>query len=69
MNDKLNREEANLEGDNSFSRKPGLTAAQQIEEFERQALLGKRNWLGDLVGLWPGDETDEEFEQLLKDLD
>jgi hypothetical protein len=37
MNDDINRNEANLEEDNSFSRRPGLTAVQQIEEFERQA--------------------------------
>ena len=70
MNDDINRDETNLEEDNSFSRRPKFnTVEQQIEEFERQARLGKRNWLADLVGLWPGDETDEEFEQLLKDLD
>ncbi len=69
MDYNLNREGANLEPDYSGSMKPRLTATQQIEEFERQVQLGKRNWLADLVGQWPGDETDEEFEQLLKDLD
>jgi hypothetical protein len=28
----------------------------------------KRNPLDDIIGKWPGNETDEEFEQMLKSL-
>jgi hypothetical protein len=68
MNYEINRDEANLEKDNFFSRRPRLNTVEL--QIERQLRQGKkRNALADLVGQWPGDETDEEFEQLLKDLD
>jgi len=68
MDYNLNREGANLEEDYSGSMKPKFnTVEMQIEKQLRQGK--KRNALADLVGQWPGDETDEEFEQLLKDLD
>jgi hypothetical protein len=68
MNYDINRDEANLEKDNFFSRRPRLNTVEL--QIERQLRQGKkRNALADLVGQWPGDETDEEFEQLLKDLD
>ena len=68
MNYDINREAANMEGDNSFSRRPRFNTVEL--QIERQLRQGKkRNALADLVGQWPGDETDEEFEQLLKDLD
>lgn len=68
MNDDFKRDEANLEKDYSFSRWPRVNTVER--QIERQLRQGKkRNALADSVGQWPGDETDEEFEQLLKELD
>lgn len=42
------------------------TTQQQIA---RQLLQGKKeNPLKDVIGQWPGDETDQEFDQMIKDL-
>jgi len=50
-----------------LSRKPDkITMPQQIALQIREGK--KRNPLPDIIGKWPGDETDEEFEQLLKAL-
>ena len=55
------------EGDKYFSKKPkSETVAQQLE---RQIRDKGGNQLSEIVGKWPGDETDEEFEQMLKELD
>jgi len=54
-------------GDEYFSKKPQAETVNQ--QIARQFQEGKSpNALGDLVGKWPGDETDEEFEQLLREI-
>lgn len=51
-----------------FSRKPDkMNMQQQIALQLREGK--KRNPIDDIFGKWPGNETDEEFEQMLKDLD
>ncbi len=54
--------------DKYFSGKSSsLTAVQQVTE---QLNKGKnKNALASLIGKWPGDETDEEFDALIKELD
>ncbi|MBS4058398.1 MAG: hypothetical protein KKD74_07840 [Bacteroidetes bacterium] len=55
------------EGDQYFSRKPKAeTVEQQINRQLKEK--GFKNTLADIVGKWPGEETDEEFEELLKNL-
>jgi len=56
------------EKDSLFSRKPtAMTAKQQLLFQSKQ--VKKKNLISDLIGKWPGDESDEEFDKLLKDLD
>lgn len=55
------------EADLYFSRIPSAMSANQQLLFQVKR-GGKRNPLLDIVGQWPGDETDAEFEQLLKDV-
>ena len=45
----------------------GMTTHQQIQFQIEQGK--KRNPFQDIAGLWPGDETDEEFEEMLRLLD
>ena len=53
--------------DRFFSYKPSkMTVQQQIALQIRDGK--KRNPLEDILGKWPGNETDEEFEQMLKSL-
>jgi hypothetical protein len=55
------------EGDQYFSRKPKAeTVEQQINRQLKEK--GFKNTLADIVGKWPGEETDEEFEELLQNL-
>lgn len=54
------------EGDNYFSKKPKSETVEQ--QLERQIREKGGNQLAQIMGKWPGDETDEEFEQLLKEL-
>lgn len=55
-------------GDRFFSKKPHKMGIQQ--QIASQLREGKKaNPLEDIMGQWPGDETDEEFEQMLKALD
>ena len=55
-------------GDKFFSKKPDKLSMQQ--QIAIQIREGKKNNpLDDVIGKWPGDETDEEFEQMLKALD
>lgn len=55
-------------GDSFFSKKPKHESVE--EQINRQLQEGKENNpLKMIVGSWPGEETDEEFEALLKDLD
>ncbi len=54
-------------GDEYFSKKQKHESLE--EQIERQLQEGKgNNPLKMILGTWPGDETDEEFEALLKDL-
>ena len=56
------------EGDEYFSKKPRSETVQ--EQFERQwREKGGKNQLSEIAGKWPGDESDEEFDQMLNDLD
>ncbi len=56
------------EADRVFSKRPQKTSMQQ--KIAMQLKAGKKsNPLDDIIGKWPGNETDEEFEQMLKDLD
>jgi len=51
-----------------LSRKPDkMTMQQQIALQLREGK--KRNPIDEIFGKWPGNETDEEFEKMLKDLD
>ncbi len=51
-----------------FSRKPeSLSIQQQIALQIREGK--KRNPIDEIFGKWPGNETDEEFDRMLKDLD
>jgi hypothetical protein len=66
----INLENFNQPGtsDKFFSRKPSKISVQQ--QIAMQIKQGKKpNPLDDIFGKWPGNETDEEFEQMLKDLD
>ena len=55
-------------GDGFFSKKPRHENLE--EQINRQLKEGKEtNPLNLIVGSWPGSETDEEFEALLKDMD
>jgi hypothetical protein len=50
-----------------FSKKPHKMTMQQ--QIALQIREGKKpNPIDDIIGKWPGDETDEEFEQMLKAL-
>jgi hypothetical protein len=54
--------------DKFFSRKPHKLPVQQ--QIAMQIKQGKKpNPIDDIFGKWPGNETDEEFEQMLKELD
>jgi len=55
------------EGDAFFSKKPKVETVEQ--QLERQIRKKGGNQLAQIMGKWPGNETDEEFEQMLKDLD
>jgi len=56
------------ERDKYFSKKP--KAMNAIQQVLFQAKQGKkRNPFIDIVGKWPGNETEEEFEEMLKLLD
>ena len=51
-----------------LSRKPDkMTMQQQIALQIREGK--KRNPIDEIIGTWPGNETDEEFEKMLNDLD
>lgn len=51
-----------------LSRKPGKMSMQQ--QIALQLREGKKsNPIDDIYGQWPGEETDEEFEKMLKTLD
>jgi len=53
--------------DKYFSKIPSAETAKQ--QIERQiAEKPYINWVEKIAGLWPGNETDEEFNQLLKEL-
>ncbi len=54
--------------DGSFARKPITMTAQQQLLF--QSKQGKNiDLIKNLLGKWPGDESDEEFDKLIKNLD
>jgi len=54
--------------DKFFSKKPDKMSIQQ--QIAIQLKEGKKkNPLDEIMGEWPGNETDEEFEQMLKTLD
>lgn len=54
--------------DKYFSKKP--VAMNAVQQVLFQAKQGKqRNPLNAFAGMWPGKETDEEFDELLKSLD
>lgn len=59
--------EAN-KSDVHFSKKPKAMSLEQQVLFSLKNGK-KKNPLKSLIGKWSGDETDEEFEKLLKDLD
>lgn len=55
------------EGDQYFSRKPKTeTVEQQISRQLKEK--GFKNTLADIVGKWPGEESDEEFEELMQNM-
>lgn len=55
-------------GDEFFSKKPQQIPFQQ--QIAMQLKSGKKNNpLDDIFGKWPGNETDEEFNELIKSLD
>lgn len=55
-------------GDEFFSKRPKHENLE--EQIQRQLAEGKDlNPLKSIVGTWPGEETDEEFDALLKSLD
>ncbi|MCC5916164.1 MAG: hypothetical protein JJU02_02435 [Cryomorphaceae bacterium] len=55
-------------GDHFFSKKPSKMGVQQ--QIAMQLREGKKaNPLDDIIGKWPGDETDEEFDEMMKLLD
>ncbi len=54
-------------GDDYFSKKPTSETIEQ--QINRQFQEGKKTTvLAELVGKWPGEETDEEFERMLQEL-
>lgn len=55
------------EGDTYFSKRPRSETVEM--QLERQIREKGSNPLAEIIGKWPGDETDEEFEQMLKALD
>ena len=56
------------EGDEYFSKKPESETVQ--EQFDRQLReKGAKNQLSAIAGKWPGNESDEEFDRMLNDLD
>lgn len=55
------------QGDNYFSKKPKSETVEM--QLQRQIREKGGNALSDIVGKWPGDDSEEEFERLLKDLD
>jgi hypothetical protein len=55
------------EGDSYFSKRPKSETVEM--QLERQIRKKGSNPLAEIIGRWPGDETDEEFEQMLKALD
>ena len=55
------------EGDTYFSKRPKSETVEM--QLERQIREKGSNPLAEIIGKWPGDETDEEFEQMLKALD
>jgi len=55
------------EGDQYFSKKP--TSETVEKQIERQVRKKGGNALAKIMGKWPGEETDEEFEQIIKELD
>jgi len=54
--------------DKFFSKKPNAMTAKQQVLFQAKQGKGAKSFeaLKALVGMWPGDETDEEFEEILK---
>ena len=56
------------EKDIFFSRKPSAMDAQQQIQFQLKKGK-KKNPLTDIIGKWPGNESEEEFEKMLKELD
>jgi hypothetical protein len=56
------------ERDKYFSKKPNAMTTQQQVLFQLKQGK-KKNALMDLVGKWPGNESDEEFDKLIYDLD
>jgi len=53
--------------DKYFSRIPFAESAEQ--QILKQIIdKSKKNWANDIFGKWPGEETDEEFDTLLKNL-
>lgn len=55
-------------GDEFFSPKPNQVSVEQ--QVAMQIKAGKQNNpLNDIFGKWPGDETDEEFNEMMKSLD
>lgn len=55
------------EGDTYFSKRPKSETVEM--QLERQIREKGSNPLAKIIGKWPGGETDEEFEQMLKELD
>lgn len=58
------------EKDNYFSKKPHAMTARQQVLFQAKQGKGSKSFeaLKAMVGMWPGDETDEAFEELLTPL-
>lgn len=56
-----------VDGDQYFSKKP--TSETVEKQIERQIREKGSNALAKIMGKWPGEETDEEFEQMIKELD
>lgn len=52
------------EGDTYFSKKPKSETVER--QLARQIREKGSNRLAEIMGKWPGDETDEEFEEMLK---
>jgi len=56
--------------DKYFSKRPNAMTAKQQILFQAKQGKGSKSFeaLKAMVGMWPGDETDEEFEELIKDI-